>query len=308
MDESNRFRPADKLALHPQFGKYLAGESVYPINVEISPSGICQATCEFCWYAGGELGGHRNVMLKTERAISLIDEIAQLGVRSITWTGGGDPALHPQIGRLVERAFATGLQQGMFTNALAAPRFEPMAMSWIRVTRTDKPIKPEYVRALGTAGALGFAYNYRGPEDDDDLRATLAVAENIPACKYVQVRPALACHGATVEIDPPAFTHPLMLITRYKFDEARKRHGYATCEAYHLIPFIWEDGNVDVCAYMRKHEGYTLGNVYDDTLRNILRRAPKSVPVHEKCQVCCKLHETNKAIHSARTIEDVNFP
>lgn len=44
---SRRFDPPSKLALHPQFAAYMAGEKVYPINLEISCSGVCQATCPF---------------------------------------------------------------------------------------------------------------------------------------------------------------------------------------------------------------------------------------------------------------------
>ncbi len=125
---------------------------------------------------------------------------------------------------------------------------------------------------------------------------------------YVQVRPALKFHGQTVNIEPPRIEHPLIQITDYKFDAAKHKHGYATCEGYHFVPFIWEDGNVDVCSYMRKHPGYTLGNIYESSLKEILDRAPKSVPVISKCQVCCKNHEMNKAVHHARGLQDINFP
>lgn len=305
---NERFDPRLKLAMHPQFSAYLAGERVYPINVEISPSGICNASCDFCWYAHtSEKEGHRKVFLDTTRGSQLLRECEALGAKSVSWTGGGDPSLHPDIATFLGTADSLGIEQGMFTNALANPKYDPALLSWVRVTMTDKPYRVEYIRQLRAAKTLGFAFNYSGANDDAYLWETLRVAEEVQA-DYVQVRPMLRHKGETVDIKPPGICHPLLHITGYKFEEARKPHGYKACEGYHLSCFVWEDGNVDTCAYMRGHQGYTLGNVYKDSLKDILDRAPPSVPVDAQCQVCCKLHETNRAIHDARKVEDRNFP
>ncbi len=299
--------PQDKLATHRQFVDHLQGRKVYPINVEISPSGVCNASCDFCFYAGGELGSHRNVFLENQRLMQLIDECRQLLVKSISWTGGGEPTLHPRFPQAVEFAAGIGLEQGLFTNALAEPKYDPRLLEWIRVTITDKPPRRDYIRALRPVANLSIAFNYAGTQDDDSLRHILAMAEDVNV-DYVQLRPALKFHGETVDILLPNVFHPLLHVTAYKFAEARKKHGYKTCEAYHFSPMVWEDGNVDVCSYMRKHEGYTLGSLYKDSLRTILDRAPPSVPVHEQCQVCCRLHEMNKMVHHARSLADRNFP
>lgn len=304
---SMRFDPQLKLALHTQFADHLAGKQIAPINVEVSPSGVCQASCGFCFYAGGELGSHRKVFLDTGVTCDLLASCASLGVKSISWTGGGEPSLHPDIAKLVACAHADGIEQGMFTNALAMPRFDPSLLSWARVTMTDKPYKAECIKALRPAKALGFAFNYSGEQDDAYLRETLTLAEQVQA-DYVQVRPALAFHGATVDIVPPDITHPLLVVTSYKFAEAKKPHEYATCEGYKFVPFVWEDGDVAVCSYMRKHEGYVLGNLYNKSFSDILASAPPSVPVIPSCQVCCRNHEFNRAVHAARSVEDRNFP
>jgi MoaA/NifB/PqqE/SkfB family radical SAM enzyme len=304
-----RFSPQDKLALHPQLAEHMAGRRVYPVGIEISPSGVCQAHCPQCFYSNGDLGGFRKVFLETFRACVLLEECEPLGVKAVTWTGGGDPSLHPDIGTLVESAKVHGLDQGMFTNALAMPRFDPSLLQWIRVTMTDRPYKPECIRALRPCKTLGFAFNYRGAKEDGAyLLETLRLAEEVGA-DYVQCRPALKFHGETVDIKPPDFTHPLMQVTGYKFEEARKKHGYARCEGFHMVPFIFEDGSVNVCAYMRKHgPEFVLGNIYKDSLKDILDRAPQSVPVHENCQVACKLNEINNLVDRLRKLEDINFP
>jgi hypothetical protein len=261
-----------------------------------------------CFYANtGELGGHRNVMLDRDVLHKVIQDAWRLGVKAITWTGGGEPSLHPNIDLAVCYVSERGLDQGMFTNALAYPRYDPTLLSWIRVTMTDRPYNQGNIAALRAAKTLGFAFNYAGPQDDKYLWETLHLAEVVDA-DYVQVRPALKFHGQTVDIDPPNIDHPLLSITSYKFSDARLPHGYKTCHGHNFVPFLWEDGNLDVCGYMRKHEGYTLGNVYMDRLKDILDRAPITVPVIQQCQVCCKNHEINLAVHKARSLQDKNFP
>ncbi len=303
-----RLAPQDKVVLHSQFADYMAGKRIYPVNIEISCSGLCNASCDFCFFANtGELGHHRNVMLETPRLMHLIGECFELKIKSISWTGGGEPSLHPDFAPIVSLTHSMGIEQGIFTNALAKPKYDASRMEWVRVTMTDKPYRIDCIDPLRAAKVLGFAFNYSGPQDDAYLMETLQVAESVGA-DYVQLRPALKFHGQTVDIDPPKIEHPLLHVTEYKFEEAKKRHGYSTCEAYHLSPMVWEDGNVDTCAYMRLHDGYTLGNLYKSTLKEILDAAPPHVPVHEQCQVCCRLHESNKLIHASRQLQDVNFP
>lgn len=301
------FNPPLKLALHPQFGKLVAGGKVYPINVEISPSGFCNAHCDFCFYADGALGDHRKEFLETDRTLRLLEELEELGVKSVSWTGGGDPSLHPHIDQLVSYTRLCNLKQGMFTNALAKIRFDPTLLDWVRVTMTDKPFNVENIRTLRQCKTLGFAFNWSGAQDTDYLKQTLDVAYAVKA-DYVQVRPALKFHGQTTDVEPPDFDDPMMQVTDYKFEDAKHKHDYKECVAYHLTPFVWEDGNVDVCSYMRKHDGYRLGNIYSESFKSIMDKAPSSVPVHDNCQVCCKLHESNKSIHAAREVPDKDFP
>ncbi len=299
-----RLAPQSKLPLHPQFSAYLHGEKVYPINVEVSPSGACQATCHGCWY----LDQHAPVFLETARTVRLLAEFKNCGVKSVTWTGGGDPSLHPDIVAISRAAYDMGLEQGMFTNALASPKYDPSLFRWIRVTITDKRPQPDYIKHLASlCPIVGIAFNYEGPQDDDAVRRTLSMAEDCMV-SYVQLRPKLPPNGQTIDLRPPDIEHPLLHATEYKFSEARHHHTYSTCEAYHLTPFIFEDGSVNVCAYMHKNPAYVLGNIYENGFREIMDFAPPFVPVLAECQTACKLHESNRAIHHARALQDVNFP
>src|SRR5690606_31804808 len=52
----------------------------------------------------------------TPRALALIDELADCGVKAITFTGGGEPLVHREAAAILERAAAAGLEFGVVTN------------------------------------------------------------------------------------------------------------------------------------------------------------------------------------------------
>jgi len=307
---AQHFDTVGKLARNVQFADYLDGKKIYPVGLEISPVGTCNADCPFCFYTHGKDGPakHRKVWIERIPLLQCLAQAALLGIKSITWTGGGEPSLHFKFELMVERAHDLGLAQGILTNALELPLYKPEFLEWARITVTNKSFhRGALERIRDKVKTVGFVFNYTGVRDIERIWETLHLAEDLQA-DYVQVRPALGYLGATVDILPPRIEHPLLYMPREKFQEASRKHGYTQCEGFHFQPFIWETGSVDVCPYMSKWENYHLGNIYKESLADILDRLPDSVPVSEFCQVCCRHHETNKALHRARTLENVRFP
>jgi hypothetical protein len=150
-----------------------------------------------------------------------------------------------------------------------------------------------------------MAYNYTG--NDEEVRNALATGKSLDV-DYVQIRQALNLRGLVTNRMPPQINDPLMFITTYKFDDSANPHGYRDCTGFNFVPFIWNNGNVDVCGYMRnKGSPYTLGNVYLKPIKQIIDEAPRSVPVIPSCQVCCKNHEINKLVNDASQLKDKEF-
>jgi MoaA/NifB/PqqE/SkfB family radical SAM enzyme len=301
----SRLNPQAKLAAHGKFSAFISGDRVFPINFEVSICHVCQAKCGWCFYSGTHMKLTPDSILDTDVGIHLIDDIASLGAKAVTWTGGGEPTIHPNFSDFSKAATTVGLKQGMFTNALASPKYNPAIFDWIRVSNTDRPWPVENMKILrSSAPVLGMALNYVG--DDQSVLDALAVGEQVGA-DYVQVRQALALRGKVVERDPPNIQHPLLHITTYKFDDSDNPHGYTRCYGYNFAPFVWHNGDVDVCGYHRGSVKYTLGNLHKSSIKEIMDSAPRSVPVCGTCQVCCKNHEINKLINSSLELEDPHF-
>lgn len=304
-----RFEPGLKLARHRRLIDYLEGESVSPINIEISPSGVCNASCEHCFYRQDpkKTKGLDSIFLKEERMESLMKEFLDFDVRSISWTGGGEPTLHPSFHKFVKWAYDSRIKQGLFTNGLSKINFDPSKLDWIRVSKTNKDWNVNNLKYLRNCNTLGMCFNYNGEKDNKSIEKTLEIAEEIKAT-YVQVRPVLPINGEKTIVEVPEIEHPLLFITNYKFVGSNEDRKYELCEGYHFNPFIWQDGNVDVCGYHKDDSKFNLGNIYKDKFKDIMQKAPAFIPVEENCQICCKLNSMNSMIYEMRRLVDVDFP
>lgn len=117
-----------------------------PVHVQMVLSDLCNQDCGFCAYrmsAGlsNELfpQGKRknpNRMIPGEKAREIIDDCADLGVKAIQFTGGGEPTVHPEHLELFARAQVHGMSTALVTNAMTLDASHPAvrAMSWVRVS------------------------------------------------------------------------------------------------------------------------------------------------------------------------------
>lgn len=123
-----------------------AGRTPAPIMLQVVLSDLCNQDCAFCSYrasngrstelfAVGEVK-NPNRKIATPKALELVEDGAELGVRSIEWTGGGEPTVHPDHERIFARGQELGIAGGLITNGV---RLDPRAaailgMTWIRVS------------------------------------------------------------------------------------------------------------------------------------------------------------------------------
>lgn len=113
------FEPLKLLRHADVVERSLRGEPVWPISVEIDLSTRCDHQCPWCSFGTTESQGYRQqtwTHLPTERALTVLEELAQRGTKSITFTGGGEPLVHRAAGAIFERTSDLGLQWGLVTN------------------------------------------------------------------------------------------------------------------------------------------------------------------------------------------------
>ena len=125
------------------------GKPIVPHQVYLVVSDLCNQSCSFCSFRSpvgwmserfGEDTGkgftmNPNRKIAKGKALELIDDFAELGVKAVQFTGGGEPTVHPDLEEIVVRALDNSLQVGLITNGtrlLSTKTLERLA--WVRVS------------------------------------------------------------------------------------------------------------------------------------------------------------------------------
>jgi cyclic pyranopterin phosphate synthase len=108
------FNPMKLLAHADRVRAMLEGAPVFPVSVELDLSLRCNHGCSWCSFDGWRQANWIN--FPEPRALTLIDELADCGVMSVTLTGGGEPLVHEAAAAVMARLHARGLAWGLVTN------------------------------------------------------------------------------------------------------------------------------------------------------------------------------------------------
>ena len=96
------------------------GKVPYPIHVQIVPTNRCNHNCEFCAYRNSGYSSNERFndadQIPIDKLMEIVDSCAEMGVRAIELTGGGEPTIHPQFPDLCEYIAANGIDYGVVTN------------------------------------------------------------------------------------------------------------------------------------------------------------------------------------------------
>jgi MoaA/NifB/PqqE/SkfB family radical SAM enzyme len=109
-----QFNPMKILNHWETLNAILKGWNPPPISCEIDPSNLCNHDCIWCMYH--DFKQDKNMMIPTEIMFSLIHELAEGGVKSVTFTGGGEPLTNPATVEGLYKVKEVGMEVGLVTN------------------------------------------------------------------------------------------------------------------------------------------------------------------------------------------------
>lgn len=324
-----------------------------PVTVEWDLSNRCILGCQDCHFAHTHVRGPwatvpRTLPMAYENTGDLADldvvrralgEMAAAGVRSVVWSGGGEPTTHPRWLEVVEHAASVGLEQGMYTcggliNPLTGHRLSQLA-SWVVVSldaadgptyAADKRVPAwrfdaacEGVRHLvGGRATVGVSYLLHS----GNVRRAyemVALSRQLGAT-YTTFRPAVRTSpdapGVCTDDRQWVWDEMDRLKTLATFDDVEidpqrfasyagwKTHGYETCYGVRLHATLTPDGRVWICPQRR---GVTaIGDVSRESFSDVWARHSGAYQVDDGCRVLCRLHpinETLAAVHTPRVHE-----
>ena len=125
------------------------GLQIVPSHVQLIISDLCNQNCHFCAYRmdggfsteqfgetkDGKLIKNPNRRIPEGKAIEILNDCADVGVKAVQFTGGGEPTAHPHHIDIFRHAKWLGLKTGLVTNGLVMREPEVLAnMDWVRIS------------------------------------------------------------------------------------------------------------------------------------------------------------------------------
>lgn len=317
--------PQNKIFFHlDRLQDFLNGKPTYPVSVEMDLSDWCNLGCSWCRFSKA----HHNDVMSLDSARHILQQLKDVGVKSVVYSGGGSPLMNSDFDEIVKHGCSLGLDQGIYTNGTEVHKhIEALKsqMKWIYVS-LDAATRETYLKikgkdqfqqvlsniALLTAEkpkakiGVGFLVSAENAHEAISF-AELCRGLNVD---YVQYRPAVveginrdwlrevvSCLTLVESMDPR------ITIAWYKFNDLLRNDGgrtYMKCYGHNFLGGISANCTVWFCLNYRYRRGYDIGSLKNESFESIwLGRRRKELMERidvTKCPKLCRPHELNKAL------------
>lgn len=113
-----------------------------PLHVRVKPTNICNHDCWYCAYRRDTIQLGKDMVVRElipeQKMMELADDFIAMGVRAVTFSGGGEPLCYPYLAKTGQRLTDAGVKIATLTNGalLKGEVAELFAAkgSWIRVS------------------------------------------------------------------------------------------------------------------------------------------------------------------------------
>lgn len=327
-----------KLIYHPEtVSRWLKGENIYPIEIEISPSGTCNHRCIFC---AVDYIGYQPDFLKKETILRDVSHMAKNGLRSVICSGEGEPLLNIDMPEIANGIKACGVDVAMSTNGVlfTADRIKEClgSFSWVRYSIASMNQDSYNKIQRGKAGDLEKVKENLCEavrlKRDKKLETTLGVQcllmpDNVGqlpdmagmlrkiGVDYLAIKPySQHLHSRNqFEINYEEMLDLDKQLKEYATDDfaiyfrasaMKKMHHekcYKQCYGLPFMTHIDARGNVWPCVAHIGTEEFCYGNIYEQTFREIWEGA-------RRLEVMQRLNELdiNKVCREACRLDEIN--
>ncbi len=288
--------------------RWFNGETIYPIYMEISPSGMCNHRCTFCALDFME---YKRRFLDTDCMLERLAEMGRLGLKSVMFGGEGEPLLHKDIALLTKTAKDSGIDTAFTTNGVFLDEQKSETIipycEWIKVS-INAGTAANYAGIHQTKPTdfdkvitnLRYAANHRNsiksscvlgmqilllPENRHEIRTLAEVAANI-GMDYLIVKP-FSQHPASKSrkyqdiryddaetlrqdlSDCNTGTFKVIVRTNTMAKWNDRERGYSRCRALPFWSYIDSAGNVWGCSMYLNDDRFLYGNINHNSFQEI---------------------------------------
>ncbi len=295
-----------KLIYHPcEVARWLRGEEIYPIEIEISPSGACNHRCIFC---AVDYLGYEPVFLDTQMMIQNVKHMKKQGLKSVICSGEGEPLLNRNMPQMAVEMKNMGIDVAMASNGVLLSKEITReclkSFTWVRFSvaaaheetysKIHRGQKGDLQKALNN---IAYAVEWK---KRNHLTTTLGVQcllirenrnEIIDMAQmlkeigvdYFTVKPYSQHRQSTnhMEVDYKELLDLGKDISRYESEDFRIYYrsnamkkmkvdkAYDNCYGLPFMTHIDSKGNVWPCINFIGNEKFLYGNLYEQTFEEI---------------------------------------
>ena len=113
-----------------------------PVYVRVKPTNKCNHRCFYCSYVPGNDCPVSEIInfldeIPREKMMEILKDFKEIGVKAITFSGGGEPLIYPHIEEAMQLALDYGIDLSIITNGqeLKGRKAEILAKSkWVRIS------------------------------------------------------------------------------------------------------------------------------------------------------------------------------
>ena len=261
---------------------------ITPINCEIDLSNYCQLECDFCQFA--QYRKANEVQMDFGMFQLLVDDLEELGTKTITFTGGGEPLLYSWFEEAVEYVKCADLELGLITNGVLLNRWNYLVneFTFIRVS-IDASTKQTYEEVKGRDYFIRVLDNVhwcvgKGPTiglsfvvcngNKDEINSVKILGDEL-GVDYVQIKPVAGTYLEEQDFGGIAIK--------------TQRHAVNSelpCHIAGLVGIVGANGDVFYCCQKRGLEEGLIGNLKEDSFPVIWGRRHYVNPQRMDCETC----------------------
>lgn len=153
----NKYSPYKIFNFSDKLQAIKSGNIAAPICVRIKPFNGCCHACQFCIYnpqfAGMHESCNRTDMIPIGKMLEVLDDLNEMGVKSIILSGGGEPLMHPQIKQILDKICEHNFEWAVITNGQQIIKHVEYLQyaKWVRVS-SDYWDSESFVKSRGLQG------------------------------------------------------------------------------------------------------------------------------------------------------------
>lgn len=327
-----------KLIYHPDVvARWLKGENIYPVEIEISPSGACNHRCVFC---AVDYIGYQPNFLDRSTIMRDISTMGKKGLKSVICSGEGEPLLNTEMPNIANEIKACGVDVAMSTNGALFTKEKVKeclaAFTWVRYSVASMEESSYEKIQRGKKGDLERVKTNLEEavkvKRDQKLKTTLGVQcllmpdnmSQLPdmvkqlrkiGVDYITVKPySQHLHSEnTFEIDYEQMLELEQELKQYETDgfavyfranAMKKMHHekcYKQCLGLPFMTHIDAKGNVWPCIAHIGTEEFCYGNIYEQTFEEIWEGNRRQQIIQKMSNL-----DINKVCREACRLDEIN--